>query len=157
MNASDVLRKIGSILLLFTPTAAFSADAAAPKIGAMQWEQAETVCEAWPQGVLAKDARASGLSWIGFPAAIKPFGMRGYMMIDGIVHPLRQIAYAKPDGTLSIYYRTLGDRHFDVYITLIGFAPNALTGANLTGTLVASRFGLFSEIKIAAFCGGDAP
>ena len=132
---------------------AFPADSTGPAIGALEWEEAETVCEAWPAGIAAEDARAKGLAFVSFPAAIKPFGMRGYMAIDGKTHPLRQVAHANAGGTLSIYYRTLGDYHYDVYLTLAGFGSNELKGSGLTGTLTASRFGLFSQINVSGSCG----
>ncbi len=143
-----------TISSMLAANSAFAEDSAPPKIDTMAWEEAATVCEGWPAGIAAKDARHSGLSFVSYPAAVKPFGMRGYMAIDSVTHPLRQIAYAKVDGTLSIYYRTLGDRHYDIYLTLNGLDANAVKGADLTGTLIASRFGLVSEIKISGSCGG---
>ena len=128
-----------------------------PAIGTVDPENAQTVCEAWPEGISAVDARSSGLSWVSFPAEVKPFGMRAYANIDGLDRPLKQIAYAHHEGTLSFYYRTLGDRHYDVYLTLNGLVPGEVEGTDLTGTLVVSRFGLYSEIKISGTCGGDAP
>lgn len=124
-----------------------------PTIGAVEWEEAETVCEAWPVGIAAEDSRSKGLSFVSYPAAVKPFGMRGYMAIDGKTHPLRQVAYANTGGTLSIYYRTLGDYHYDVYLTLSGFSSSELNGSRLAGTLTASRFGLFSQINVSGSCG----
>jgi hypothetical protein len=128
-------------------------DAGEPRIDSIEWEDSETVCEAWPSGIPAEEARSKGLSFVSYPAAVKPFGMRGYMAIDGKTHPLRQIAHANTGGTLSIYYRTLGDYHYDVYLTLSGFNASELKGSGLTGTLVASRFGLFSQIEISGRCG----
>jgi hypothetical protein len=153
MNKSATWPIVAFVLLLLAQGAALAAEDGAPKIDTMKWEEAETVCEAWPEGIAPKDARASGLSWVSYPASVKPFGMRAYMQIDGMVRPLRQIAYAKPDGLISIYYRSLGDRHYDVYLTLNGLEPGKLTGSNLTGTLVAARFGLYREMKIAGSCG----
>ncbi|MGL4489859.1 MAG: hypothetical protein ACRCU5_10500 [Rhizobiaceae bacterium] len=153
MNGPVSLRALFVAAPLAMMSFAAIAETTGPKIGTLEWEEAETVCEVWPEGVLAKDARASGLSWVAYPAAVKPFGMRSYMSIDGFAHPLRQIAYAKVDGTLSVYYRTPGDRHYDVYLTLNGLDANALKGADLTGKLVASRFGLYSEINVAGSCG----
>jgi hypothetical protein len=127
--------------------------AAGPAIDAVEWNGAETVCEAWPAGIPAEGSRAAGLSFVSYPAAVKPFGMRAYMAIDGKSHPLKQIAYANTDGTLSIYYRTLGDYHYDVYLTLSGFTSDELKGDGLSGKLVASRFGLFSQIEISGRCG----
>lgn len=124
-----------------------------PAIGSLEWEEAETVCKAWPAGIEAEASRSKGLSFVSYPAAVKPFGMRGYMAIDGKTHPLRQIAYANTGGTLSIYYRTLGDYHYDVYLTLSGFSSSELKGSRLAGTLTASRFGLFSQIKVSGSCG----
>ena len=124
-----------------------------PTIGALEWEEAETVCEAWPAGIEAEASRSKGLSFVSYPAAVKPFGMRGYMAIDGKTHPLRQVAYANTGGTLSVYYRTLGDYHYDVYLTLSGFTSSELKGSRLAGTLTASRFGLFSQIKVSGSCG----
>ncbi len=155
MATPDVWPASLAAALLLTPSAAFAAESMPPNIDTMVWEEAETVCEAWPEEVAAKDAHASGLSWVSYPAAVEPFGMRGYVAIDGVVHPLRQVAYAKPDRTLSIYYRTLGDRHYDVYLTLSGLDAAGLKGTDLAGTLVVSRFGLFSQIKIVGACGVD--
>ena len=132
---------------------AFADAAGRPEIGILPWSSAQTVCVAWPEGQSLEQARSSGVSWVGLPAAVKPFGMRGYVNIDGRDHPLKQIAYAHPDGTLSIYYRSLGDRHYDVYLNLSGLVPGTLTGAELGGTLVVSRFGLFSETRISGSCG----
>jgi hypothetical protein len=153
MNKSTTWPIAAFVLSLSAQSAAFAAADEPPKIETMEWEEAETVCEAWPEGAEAKDARATGLSWVSYPASVKPFGMRSYMKIDGVVHPLKQIAYAKPDGTISVYYRTPGYRHYDVYLTLNGLEPGKLTGSNLTGTLVVARFGLYREIKIAGACG----
>ena len=139
---------------LCTP-AAVADDAGGPVINVVEWNGAETVCEAWPAGSPAESARASGLSFVSYPAAIKPFGMRAYMAIDGRTHPLKQIAYANTDGALSIYYRTLGDYHYDVYLTLSGFSSQELKGNGLTGTVTASRFGLFSQIKVSGRCNQD--
>jgi hypothetical protein len=130
------------------------ADAAGPpEIGTLTWDNARTVCVAWPEGQSLEQARSSGVSWVGLPASVKPFGMRGYVNIDGRDHPLKQIAYANPDGTLSIYYRSLGERHYDVYLNLSGLVPGTLTGTDLGGTLVVSRFGLLSETRISGSCG----
>jgi hypothetical protein len=134
-------------------SAAIADDPGGPVIDAMPWQEAETVCEAWPAGTAAEEARAKGLSFVSYPAAVKPFGMRAYMAIDGKSHPLRQIAYANTGGTLSIYYRTLGDYHYDVYLTLSGFSASELKGGGLTGKLVASRFGLFNQIEVSGRCG----
>lgn len=157
MNASR-FRCFALFTLLFVSfSPAFAAEGSGPKIDTIAWEPAKTVCEAWPEGISAKDARASGLTWIAYPASVKPFGMRSYVAIDAVTHPLRQIAYARQNDTLSLYYRTLGDRHYDVYLTLSGLEANALKGADLTGTLVAARFGIYSEIKITGSCGIDPP
>lgn len=134
-------------------SAAIANDVGKPVINAMVWNGAQTVCEAWPAGHSADEAQDKGLFFVSYPAAVKPFGMRGYMAIDGREHPLKQIAYANADGTLSIYYRTLGDYHYDVYLTLSGFTSADLKGTGLTGTLIASRFGLFTEIAISGQCG----
>ena len=141
------------VIATFIPVTAFSDTSVGPKIDPVEWNGADTVCEAWPSGTPAEQARKTGLSFVSYPAAVKPFGMRAYMAIDGKSHPLKQIAYANASGTLSIYYRTLGDYHYDVYLTLSGFKASELKGNGLTGTLVASRFGLFSEIKISGNCG----
>ena len=147
--------KVLSIALASTlsASAAIANDAGGPVIDAVTWNGAETVCEAWPSGTEVEQSRKTGLSFVSYPAAVKPFGMRAYMAIDGKSHPLRQIAYANAGGTLSVYYRTLGDRHYDVYLTLSGFSASELKGGGLTGTLVASRFGLFRQIGISGRCG----
>ena len=153
MKTPIVLCVTGLALAVAMHATAFADDAGGPRIDSVAWQEAETVCEAWPAGIPEIDARAKGLSFVSYPAAVKPFGMRGYMEIDGRTHPLRQIAYANADGTLSIYYRTLGDYHSDVYLTLSGFNSSELKGSGLTGTLVASRFGLFSQIAVSGRCG----
>lgn len=153
MKVPSALLMAGAAASALFSGPAFAGDAAGPAIGALEWEEAETVCEAWPSGIAAEDARSKGLSFVSYPAAVKPFGMRGYMLIDGKTHPLRQVAYANAGGTLSVYYRTLGDYHYDVYLTLTGFSSNELKGSGLTGTLTASRYGLFSQIKVSGICG----
>lgn len=148
------MRTVSTLLLALSTSPAFASnDAGGPRIGSIEWEDAQTICEAWPAGTPAGEARDNGLSFVSYPATVKPFGMRGYMAIDGRTHPLKQIAYAKTGGTLSIYYRTLGDTPHDVYLTLSGFASDDLKGSGLSGTLVASRFGLFSTIEISGRCG----
>jgi hypothetical protein len=155
MKTPSVLCVTGLALAVAMPSTAFPDDAGGPRIDSLAWQDAGTVCEAWPAGIPADQSRETGLSFVSYPAAVKPFGMRGYMEIDGRTHPLRQIAYANAEGTLSIYYRTLGDYHYDVYLTLSGFNTNDLKGSGLTGTLVASRFGLFSQIEISGRCGSN--
>jgi hypothetical protein len=134
---------------------AIADDSGGPVINAVEWNGAETVCEAWPAGNPAENARATGLSFVSYPAAVKPFGMRAYMAIDGRTHPLKQIAYAHMNGTLSVYYRTLGDYHYDVYLTFSGSSAAKLNGSGLKGTLTASRFGLFSQIDVSGRCNLD--
>ncbi len=103
------MRTVSTLLVALQMSPAFaSSDPGGPRIDAIEWENAETVCEAWPAGTAEEEARSNGLSFVSYPAAVKPFGMRGYMSIDGKTHPLRQIAYANGNGTLSIYFRTLG-------------------------------------------------
>lgn len=155
MKAPFALCLTNFVFVALVPGKALPDDAGAPIIDAVEWSGAQTVCEAWPAGVPAEASRQKGLSFVSYPAAVKPFGMRAYMSIDGKSHPLKQIAYANAGGTLSIYYRTLGDYHYDVYLTLSGFGSSGLKGSDLTGTLVASRFGLFSQIEISGRCGGD--
>lgn len=148
------MRTVSVFLVALQISPAFAvADTGGPRIDAIEWEDAKTVCEVWPAGTLEEEARSQGLSFVSFPAAVKPFGMRGYMAIDGKTHPLRQIAYANANGTVSIYFRTLGDYHYDVYLTLSGFGSGELKGSGLAGTLVASRFGLFSQMEISGRCG----
>lgn len=147
------MRTVSAFLMALQISPALAAsDTGGPRIDAIEWEDAETVCEVWPAGTPAQEARSKGLSFVSYPAAVKPFGMRGYMAIDGKTHPLRQVAYANSGGTLSIYYRTLGDYHYDIYLTLSGFGSGELKGSDLAGTLVASRFGLFSTMEIAGKC-----
>lgn len=153
MNSPLAMSVTGLIIAVLIPVSALADDVGAPGIGVLEWDGAKTVCEAWPAGIPAEEVRDKGLSFASYPAAVKPFGMRGYMVIDGKTHPLKQVAYANTGGTLSIYYRTLGDYHYDVYLTLAGFSSSELTGSALTGKLVASRFGLFSEIRISGQCG----
>jgi hypothetical protein len=151
--ASVLRQTIIATALMASCASAMAADGAAPVIDQMTWDKAETICFAWPVDASPKTEPTSGLSWIGLPASVRPFGMRAYMSIDGVVHPLRQIAYANRQGTLSIYYQTLGDRHYDVYLTLSGDGADQLKGQALSGTLVAARFGIYTEIKIAGSCG----
>jgi hypothetical protein len=136
-------------LLCGNAIAAENAAGASPKVDAMDWQGAKTVCAAWPEG----KTRPQGLVWIGLPAAVKPFAMRAYVSVDGEVRPLRQIAYAHAAGDLAIHYRTLGERAYDVRLKLSGLDPAGLDGADLTGALTVSRFGLFTEIRIAGACG----
>jgi hypothetical protein len=133
--------------------AAGDASAANPKIGMLALEGAQTVCVAWPEAGAASGARPAEFVWVGLPAAVKPFGMRAYVNVDGMRRPLRQIAYVKMDSGLSIHYRTLGDRAYDVRIDLAGLDPTGAAGADLSGTLTVSRFGLFTELKVAGSCG----
>jgi hypothetical protein len=152
---ADTLRTLLTLTALLCGKA-FAADnssGAYPKIDAMDWQGAQTVCAAWPAGSRTAIAPPAGLVWIGLPAAVKPFGMRAYVSIDGMVRPLRQVAYAHPGGDLAIHYRTLGDRAFDVRLKLSGFGPGSLIGGDLTGMLTVSRYGLFTELRLAGACG----
>jgi hypothetical protein len=74
-----------------------------------------------------------------------------------MVRPLRQIAYAHPGGDLAIHYRTLGDRAFAVRLKLSGFGPGSLKGADLSGMLTVSRFGLFAQVPVSGSCGLQTP
>lgn len=121
---------------------------AAPAIDTMDWRGGPSVCAAWPEG----KARSSGLAWVGLPAAVKPYGMRAYVSLDGMERPLRQIAYARAGALLAIQYRTLGERAYDVRLELSGLDPEAVKGADLKGRLIVSRFGLFTEIRLAGSC-----
>jgi hypothetical protein len=139
---------------------AFPADnaiALPPKIDSMDVEGAETVCVAWPRAGAPSGAQPAEFVWVGLPAAVKPFGMRAYVSVDGMIRPLGQIAYAKTDSGLSIHYRTLGDRAYDVRINLTGLGPTSLEGDGLAGSLIVSRFGLFSELTVAGSCGAANP
>lgn len=129
---------------------AFAADA--PSIDALDLQGEKPVCMVWAADPAPATTPPSDLVWVGLPAAVKPFGMRAYVSIDGMIRPLRQIAYAKTGGNLSIHYRTLGDRAYDVRLELTGLDPEKLEGESLAGTLTVSRFGLFTEIKLAGSC-----
>jgi hypothetical protein len=131
--------------------AADNSTGAAPAIGPIDQQGAQSVCAAWAQSA----PRSAGLVWIGLPAAVKPFGMRAYVGIDGITRPLRQIAYAHTAGDLAIHYRTLGERPYAVRLELSGIRPGGLEGAGLTGTLIVSRFGLFTEMNLTGSCGAS--
>ncbi len=152
------------LLTLFALTCLFSGKAnavdnssvAGPKIDAMDWQGAETVCAAWQEGDTAENAQRAGLVWIGLPAAVKPFGMRAYVSVDGMMRPLRQIAYSHAGGDLAVHYRTLGDRPYDVRLELSGLEPGGIKGDHLAGKLVVSRFGVFTEIKLTGSCGQQA-
>jgi hypothetical protein len=142
-------------LIAFLCTTAFTAGENAapnPKIGTLALDGAKTVCVAWPESDTPSGVEPDTFVWVGLPAAVKPFGMRAYASIDGITRPLRQIAYARTDGGLSIHYRTLGDRSYDVRINLSGFGPAGSESANLAGKLTVSRFGLFTELRVAGSC-----
>lgn len=133
-------------LLTGSAFAAQDTPGAPPQIGEMSWQQDGAVCRAW-----LEDSRAdAGLVWIAFPPGEKPFGMRGFVKLDNVLHAMRQIAYAGDGSSFSIHYRTLGYRNYDVRLEMSGPPED---GAELTGKLVASRFGLFSEVKIAGACG----
>ena len=139
-----------SAMLCCGAPAAESSSGAYPRIDAMDWHGAEFVCSAW---LAEQGAEAKQPVWTGLPAAVKPFGMRAYVRIDGMVRPLRQIAYAHSDRALAIHYRTLGERAFDVRLELSGLDPGGLKGAALTGTLTVSRYGLFTKVSLAGACG----
>jgi hypothetical protein len=117
-----------------------------PQIGDMPWDQNGAVCAARLEAAPAD----AGLVWITFPSAEKPFGMKGFVKIDGILHALRQIAYAGDGNGFSIHYRTFGDRNYDVRLEMSGPPDD---GAELTGKLIASRFGQFSEVSVTGACG----
>jgi hypothetical protein len=123
-----------------------------PSIGTLALEGAKTVCVAWSKSDAPSGVQPKTYVWVGLPAAIKPFGMRAYVSVDGMRHPLRQIAYAKTNGGLSIHYRTLGDRSYDVRINLSGLGPAGIESANLAGELTVSRFGLFTELRVSGSC-----
>jgi hypothetical protein len=126
--------------------------AGSPEIKAFDLRGEKAVCMAWATDPAPATLPPTELVWVGLPAAVKPFGMRGYASIDGMIRPLRQIAYAKTDSGLSIHYRTLGDRAYDVRIDLAGLLPTGVEGADLAGTLTVSRFGLFTNLKVAGSC-----
>lgn len=145
-------RKLLTLTVLTALIGASALAADPPKIDALDLEGEKAVCVAWAADPASSSTPPSDLVWAGLPAAVKPFGMRAYVSVDGMIRPLRQIAYAKTDGNLSIHYRTLGERAYDVRLELAGLGPNGLEGDRLAGRLTVSRFGLLSEIKVAGSC-----
>jgi hypothetical protein len=139
-----------TVLTALISGSAFAADP--PKIDALDLQGEKPVCMAWAADPAPATLPPADLVWAGLPAAVKPFGMRAYASIDGMIRPLRQIAYAKTDGVLSIHYRTLGDRAYDVRLDLTGLAPEGVEGDGLAGSLTVSRFGLFTELNVAGSC-----
>ena len=124
-------RKLLTITVLTALTGASALAADPPKIDALDLEGEKAVCVAWAAGPAPASMPPSDLVWVGFPAAVKPFGMRAYVSIDGMIRALGQIAYAKTDGGLSIHYRTLGERAYDVRIDLAGPGPAGAPGRDL--------------------------
>ncbi len=98
------------------------------------------------------DPAAAPLVFISFPSNDAPFSMRAVMKIDGALHELRQVAYARNGQTLSIHYRTQGYRNYDVRLDLGNLIPGRLEGGDLSGTITTSRFGLFSNLPVSGFC-----
>ena len=76
--------------------------------------------------------------------------MRGYAGIDGQTRPLRQIAYARSGTELSIHYRTLGERAYDVRLDL------AAADGGVKGRLTVSRFGVAASLDLRADCAAGA-
>ena len=138
-------------LLVFIFTALSASQAAetpAPRIEATDWAGGSFVCTAWKMS----DPPEAAPVWLGLPAAVAPFGMRGYGGIDGATRPLRQIAYARSGLELFIHYRTLGDRAYDVRLDLAGPAPDG----GMTGRLTVSRFGVAASLELRADCAAGA-
>lgn len=150
-------RRFLTLTVLTTLIGASALASDPPKIDAVDLEGEKAVCVAWAADPAPATLPPSDLVWAGLPAAVEPFGMRAYTSIDGMIRPLRQIAYAKNGGELSIHYRTLGDRAYDVRLDLRGLGPEGLQGDGLTGTLTVSRFGLFTGLKVAGACSAPAP
>ena len=78
--------------------------------------------------------------------------MRAIMKIDGTLHALRQIAYAREGQKLAVHYRTYGYRNYDVRLDLGNLIAGKLAGGDLTGAITISRFGLFSKLAISGSC-----
>jgi hypothetical protein len=133
-------------------TAIAADDPGASKIDDMVWQTAGSRCYAWREAQLISDPAAAPLVFISFPGSGKPFAMRAMIKIDGTLHELRQIAYAREGRTLSIHYRTHGYRNYDVRLDLANLIPGRLEGGDLSGTITVSRFGLFSSVAVSGFC-----
>jgi hypothetical protein len=148
------MRVLASLLapLLVYSTVAGADDPGAPKIDDMVWQTAGSRCYAWRNAVTINDPSAAVLVFISFPSDDAPFAMRAMMKIDGAQHELRQIAYAREGQTLSIHYRTQGDRNYDVRLDLGNLIPGRLKGADLSGAITISRFGLFSQVPVKGVC-----
>ncbi|MGB8818989.1 MAG: hypothetical protein WCC66_13810 [Rhizobiaceae bacterium] len=138
---------------LFPCAALGQSDPGAPVVDGMVWQPAGSVCRAWQQGAEPAKSSQSTLVFIAFPSAEPPFGMRGLMKIDGVLHELRQIAHARQSGAISVHYRTQGYRNYDVRLNLAGLSASTVAGEALTGTMIVSRFGLFNQIEISGSCG----
>ena len=133
---------------LMAACAAQAAETQAPRIDATDWAGGSMVCAAWR----LDDPGGAAPVWLGLPAAVAPFGMRGYAGIDGATRPLRQIAYARTGTGLAIHYRTLGERAYDVRLDLAGPAPDG----GMTGRLTVSRFGVAASLELRAECAAGA-
>ncbi len=138
--------------LLLIPTAVNADDPGAPKIDDMVWQTAGSRCYASREAALIGDPSAASLVFIAFPSNDAPFSMRALMKIDGTMHELRQIAYAREGQTLSIHYRTHGYRNYDVRLDLGNLVPTRLEGGDLSGSITISRFGLFSTVAVSGLC-----
>ena len=149
-----VMRLLASLLVVLVsmPFAAMADDPGAPKVDDMVWQTAGSRCHAWRQPALIADPSAAPLAFISFPSNDAPFSMRGVMKIDGVLHELRQVAYAREGQTLSIHYRTRGYRNYDVRLDLGNLVLGRLEGSALSGAITVSRFGLFSKLAVGGFC-----
>ena len=136
--------------LLAAVCAAAAGETPAPRIEATDWEGGSLVCAAWRKD----DPQDAAPVWTGLPAAVAPFGMRGYVGIDGATRPLRQIAYSRRGTELAIHYRTLGERAYDVRLDLSASAAEG----GMSGALTVSRFGVETTAPLRAVCaGGELP
>jgi hypothetical protein len=127
-------------------------DPGGPKIDDMIWQTEGSACFAQRKGQNGSDAAAMPLVLVSFPSPAAPFGMRFYIKIDGAMHALAQIAFAHQSAAVSIHFRTLGDRAYDVRLDIGGLTAGQLRGGKLAGSLEISRFGLFSHLPIEVSC-----
>ena len=149
-----VMRLLASslVVLISMPFAAMADDPGAPHIDDMVWQTAGSRCHAWRESASIDDPAAVPLVYISFSSKDAPFSMRANMKIDGVLHELRQIAYARDGQALSIHYRTHGYRNYDVRLDLGNLIPGRLEGGDLSGTITISRFGLFSKVAVSGSC-----
>lgn len=147
------MRALAALLaFLICARPAFADDPGAPRADDMIWQTAGSRCQVWREAARIADPASAPLVFISFPSSDAPFSMRAIMKIDGTLHELRQVAYARDGETLSIHYRTHGYRNYDVRLHLANLKAGPLDGSGLSGAITASRFGLFSKVAVSGSC-----